>query len=98
MRNAVLLAFLVLLPGPARANETHCDDASVWQDWEHRTAQHPDDTALHTLHALWMSLCAKVKRKDFTTDQADEVFEYVRRSFIERRQEYNAEKEDKPQM
>ena len=50
------------------------------------------------LHALWMGLCAKVKRNEFTTDQADEVFEYVRRSFIERRREYNAEKEDKPRM
>jgi hypothetical protein len=35
---------------------------------------------------------------EFPTDQADEVFEYVRRSFIERRQEYNAEKENTPKM
>jgi len=62
------------------------------------TANNPDDTALPTLHALWMSLCAKVTRHKFTPDQADEVFEYVRRSFIERRREYNAEKEDKPKM
>jgi hypothetical protein len=98
MRSAVLLSFLLLLPGPARATETHCEDVDVWQDWEECTAHNPDDTALHTLHALWIGLCAKVKRHEFTTDQADEVFEYVRRSFIERRQEYNAEKEDKPKM
>ena len=98
MHSAILFASLLLIPGPVTASETHCDDAAVWQDWDERTAQHPDDTALHTLHALWIGLCAKVKRNDFTTDQADEVFEYVRRSFIERRREYNAEKEDTPKM
>jgi hypothetical protein len=98
MRRAVLLSFLLFIPGPAGASETHCNDATVWQDWEQRIVQHPDDTALHTLHALWIGLCAKVTRNEFTTDQADEVFEYVRRSFIERRREYNAEKEDKPKM
>ena len=98
MHSAILLSLLMLLPGLATASETYCDDATVWQDWEHRTSQYPDDTALHTLHALWMGLCAKVQRKEFTTDQADEVFEYVRRSFLERRREYNAEKDDKPEM
>ena len=98
MRSADLLSFLLFIPGPARANETHCDDATVWHDWEERTANNPDDTALHTLHALWISLCAKVKRNEFTTDQADEVFEYVRWAFLERRREYNAGKEDKPKM
>ena len=95
MHSAVLLAFLLLIPGPATASETHCDDVTVWQDWEERTATYPDDTALHTLHALWMGLCAKVTRHDFTIDQADEVFEYVCRAFIERRREYSTEKEDK---
>ena len=98
MRSAVLLSFLLLIPGPATARETHCDDATVWQDWEERTASNPDDTALHTLHALWIGLCAKVQRNEFTTDQADEVFEYVRQSFIERWREYNMRKENKPKM
>ena len=98
MRRAVLLSLLLLIPGPARASETHCDDATVWQDWEERITNNPDDTALQTLHALWIGLCAKVQRNEFTNDQADEVFEYVRRSFIERRREYNAEQEDKPEM
>jgi hypothetical protein len=98
MRSAVILSFLVLLSRPVTTSETHCDDTAVWQDWEERTAQHPDDTALHALHALWIGLCAKVKRHEFTTAQADEVFEYVRRSFIERRREYNAEKEGQPKM
>jgi hypothetical protein len=47
---------------------------------------------------LWSGLSAKVMRHEFTTDQADEVLEYVRRSFIERRREYNTNKEDKPTM
>jgi hypothetical protein len=98
MCSAVLLSFLLLLPGAAKASESHCDDATVWHDWEKRTANNPDDTALHTLHALWMGLCAKATRNEFTSDQADEVFEYVRRTFIERRREYNAEKEDQPKM
>ena len=92
MHSAVLLSFLLLIPSPATASKTHCDDVTVWQDWAHRTAQHPEHTALHTLHVLWMGLCVKVKHNEFTTDQADEVFEYVRRSFIERRREYNAAK------
>ena len=98
MHVALLLGFLLFLPDRTAASDTHCDDATVWQDWEERTAKNPDDTALHTLHALWMGLCAKVKRNDFTTDQADEVFEYVRRSFIERRREYQTETADKPKM
>jgi hypothetical protein len=98
MRIAFLLSCLLFIAGPVWASDTHCDDATVWQDWEERIASTPDDTALHTLHALWMGLCAKVRRNEFTTDQADEVFEYVRRSFIQRRREYNAEQEDKPKM
>jgi hypothetical protein len=34
----ILLSCLLLVPGPARASETHCDDVAVWQDWEERTA------------------------------------------------------------
>ncbi|NOT57903.1 MAG: hypothetical protein HOP18_25145 [Deltaproteobacteria bacterium] len=98
MRRAVLLSFLFLLPGLVRANDNHCDDVAAWKDWDARAATHPDDTALHTLHALWMGLCAKVTRNEFTTDQADEVFEYVRRAFIERRREHDAEKADTPKM
>ena len=101
-----LLSFLLLVPGLVSAtirstestDRTYCEDEGTRRDWEARTANNPDDTALHTLHALWIGLCAKVQRNEFTTDQADEVFEYVRRSFIERRREYNADKEDKPKM
>ena len=101
-----LLFFLLLVPGLVFAtipstettDRTYCEDEETRRDWEERTANNPDDTALHTLHALWIGLCAKVTRNEFTTDQADEVFEYVRRSFIERRREYNAEKEDKPKL
>ena len=98
MRSAVLLSFLLLIPGSTRASETHCDDATVWQDWEDRIAQHPDDIALHTLHALWMGLCAKIACKELTTDQANKVFESVQRSFIERWREYNVEQADKPKL
>jgi hypothetical protein len=86
---------VLLLPAPVPADETHCEDRAAWEDWNEHTAQNPDDTALHTLHALWRGLCAKVTRNEFTTDQADEVFEYVRRSFIERRREYNTDTEGK---
>jgi hypothetical protein len=92
------LLLVSLLPVPVPADETHCEERAAWEDWEARTTNNPNDTALHTLHALWMGLRAKVQRNEFTTDQADEVFEYGRRSFIERRREYNAEKEDKPKM
>lgn len=98
MRRAISLFLLLLLPGPAWANDTHCDDVTAWQDWNERIAQHPDDTALHTLHALWIGLCAKVARKEFTTDQADEVFESVRQTVIERRRAYDAANADKPHM
>ena len=56
-------------------DRTYCEDEETRRDWEERTANNPDDTALHTLHALWIGLCAKVTRNEFTTDQADEVFE-----------------------
>src|SRR5687768_4837975 len=42
MRSAVLLSLLLLFPGSARASETHCDDATVWHDWEERTANNPN--------------------------------------------------------
>src|SRR5262249_45604421 len=54
-------------------------------DWETRTGKHPEDMALQTLHALWLGLCTKVQAGELTTAQADEIFESVRRSFIERR-------------
>lgn len=98
MRHFLLLVFLFLLSRPSWASNTHCDDVAAWHDWDERIATHPDDTALHTLHALWMGLCAKVTRKELTSEQADDVFEYVRRSFIEQRRAYDAETAAKPPM
>jgi hypothetical protein len=68
MRSAVLFTFLLLIPRPVKASESQCDDATVWQDWEERTANNPDDSDLQTLHALWLGLCVRIHREGLTVD------------------------------
>jgi hypothetical protein len=98
MLRRLLLSCLVLAPGPALASETHCHDAATRQDCQECVAKHPDDTALQTLHALWMDLCVKVRPHELTTQQAIDLFEHLRQRAVERLREYDAGKEQTPRM
>ena len=101
MLRAFFLAFLLLPPGVVAATATstettswtYCDDEATRRDWERRTANNPDDRELQTLHALWLGLCAKVKRSELAVDEAINIFEHLRHQFIEQRREQNTEKE-----
>jgi len=67
MVRAFFISALLLTPGIGMASDTHCEDDAARHDWETRTGNHPDDTALQTLHALWLGLCTKVQAGDLTT-------------------------------
>ena len=76
MRSAVLLSFLLLVPGlvsatipsTATTDRTYCEDEGTRRDWEARTTNNPDDIDLQTLHALWLGLCVKIQREDLAVD------------------------------
>lgn len=98
MRNMMLfspLLFLLLVPGSVAAtaianeatNRTYCDDEETKRDWEQRTAHSPDDRELQTLHALWLGLCVKIQRHGFATDEAINIFENMRQTFIKERKQ-----------
>lgn len=63
----------------------NCHDPSAWSDWEERTAQHPEDTELHTLHALWMGLCVKIDQGAIAFEQAMVIFERAREALFQQR-------------
>src|SRR5215510_7079151 len=83
------LLFITCLACPAFADEApnNCHDPASWQDWNERVKRHPDDTELHTLHALWLGLCVKVERGDVSLDDAITIFEIARHTLIQKRQE-----------
>jgi hypothetical protein len=95
---STLLLLLLLLPASVQADESQCEDAAAYTDWQERSAKHPEDVALQTLHALWIGLCVKVQHHEITTDQASEIFEHSRQRFVERRREHNGTTEQKPNM
>lgn len=66
---------------------TNCHDPASWADWNARAAQHPEDTALQTLHALWMGLCLKVEQGGLTLEEAITIFERARRTLVKERTE-----------
>jgi hypothetical protein len=72
--------------------ENNCQDPGAWADWEARVAQHPTDTELQVLHALWIGLCVKVDRGDLTLEEAIAAFEGARETLIQKRWEERREK------
>ena len=92
--SVVLRVLLLLAPLTLVAEEkdpNNCHDPSAWRDWEERTAKHPEDIELQTLHALWMGLCAKVEHGDMEFAQATEIFERARDALIQQRHEQRQE-------
>ncbi len=53
-------------------NYSYCTDKSTIQTWEKLIKA--DTIEVHELHALFLGLCEKVKRKDITTEVADYLF------------------------
>nr|AIJ02277.1 hypothetical protein [uncultured soil microorganism] len=90
----VLVLFTVCFASLTLADEApnNCHDPASWQDWNDRVKQHPDDTELHTLHALWLGLCVKVERGDVSLDDAITIFENARSTLIQQRQDEKREK------
>src|SRR5437867_5605930 len=78
-RGSGALFFLVLLfAGSVPAQEqapNNCHNPASWADWDARVTQHPADTELQTLHALWLGLCLKVDRGEVTLGEATTLFE-----------------------
>jgi hypothetical protein len=77
MRCLLILALLLPLTGMAET-ETYCDDPAVWADWALRAQEAPEDSAIQTLHGLWIGLCTKIKEGSIRPDMAIELFEEER--------------------
>lgn len=51
---------------------SYCTTQKTIQTWKNLTKA--DDIKMHTLHAIFLGLCEKVKRKDMTTEEADYIY------------------------
>jgi hypothetical protein len=51
---------------------SYCSTSKTLNTWKNLTES--DDIQMHTLHAIFLGLCEKVKRKDLTTEEADYIF------------------------
>ncbi|EHP28737.1 secreted protein [Sulfurimonas gotlandica GD1] len=51
---------------------SYCSTKKTINTWTNLAKS--DDIKMHTLHAIFLGLCEKVKRKDMTTEEADYVF------------------------
>jgi hypothetical protein len=82
-----LLLLLVLLRAVALGEQqvVYCEDPAI-ADWAKRAERLPNDSAIQTLHALWLGLCAKVRDGSIDTQLAIELFQRARqvaRRFME---------------
>lgn len=68
-------------------------------EWVALIEEYPDDMSLQTLHALRLGLSMKVERGDITLDEATEIFEKIKMSYIKAKKEDqlegNSEKQER---
>lgn len=51
---------------------SYCTTKETLNTWTNLAKS--DDIKMHTLHAIFLGLCEKVKRKDLTTEKADYIY------------------------
>ncbi len=73
----------------------YCNDPAAHARWEQLVKKYPQDLEIQTLHAIWLGLCEKVKRKDISLDDAIKIFESARNTLIAKRTEENRRAEQK---
>ncbi len=76
---------------------SHYSNPKAHLEWIALIEKYPDDMSLQTLHALRLGLRMKVERGDINLDEATEVFEKIKKSFIKKKEqlENNSKKQGK---
>ncbi len=76
---------------------SHYSNPKAHLEWIALIEKYPDDMSLQTLHALRLGLRMKVERGDINLDEATEVFEKIKKSFIKKKDqlENNSKKQEK---
>ncbi len=76
---------------------SHYSNPKAHLEWIALIEKYPDDMPLQALHALRLGLCMKVERGDINLDEATEVFEKIKKSFIKKKEqlENNSKKQEK---
>jgi len=76
---------------------SHYSNPKAHLEWIALIEKYPDDMSLQTLHALRLGLRMKVERGDINLDEATEVFEKIKKSFIKKKEqlENNSKKQEK---
>ena len=75
----------------------HYSNPKAHLEWISLIEKYPDDMPLQALHALRLGLRMKVERGDINLDEATEVFEKIKKSFIKKKEqlENNSKKQGK---
>jgi hypothetical protein len=75
----------------------HYSNPKAHLEWISLIEKYPDDMPLQALHALRLGLRMKVERGDINLDEATEVFEKIKKSFIKKKEqlENNSKKQEK---
>jgi len=76
---------------------SHYSNPKAHLKWISLIEKYPDDMPLQALHALRLGLRMKVERGDINLDEATEVFEKIKKSFIKKKEqlENNSKKQEK---
>ena len=76
---------------------SHYSNPKAHLEWIALIEKYPGDMSLQTLHALRLGLRMKVERGDINLDEATEVFEKIKKSFIKKKEqlENNSKKQGK---
>ncbi len=76
---------------------SHYSNPKAHLEWISLIEKYPDDMPLQALHALRLGLRMKVERRDINLDEATEVFEKIKKSFIKKKEqlENNSKKQEK---
>ncbi len=77
----------------------HYKNPNASLEWVALIEKYPDDMSLQVLHALRLGLSMKVERGDIALDEATEIFEKIKMSYIKAQKEDqledNAEKQER---
>ena len=69
----------------------YCVDQDELDRWQRILIEDGDKDEIQTIHALWIGLCEKVRKREITSDRANVIFELMRNAVVERAYFHNEE-------
>lgn len=64
-----------------------CHDKESWKEWDQLIKKHPHDKDIQMLHAVRIGFCKKIEDGSITLEIANEAFNHLHKTVLQRAQE-----------